>query len=59
MVLKQKTIFDWKIGATYRYKPMGINAELAAVGSNLKPKTLQVKIKRGKTEAVFTLTKSF
>ena len=52
--------FDWKIGATYRYKPMGINAELAAVGSNLKTKDFTSQNKKGvKTEAVFTLTKSF
>jgi len=52
--------FDWKIGATYHYKPMGINAELAAVGSNLKTKGFTNQNKKGvKTEAVFTLTKSF
>ncbi|MBT0888297.1 hypothetical protein LZP46_12565 [Acinetobacter sp. SCLZS86] len=42
------------------YKPMGINAELAAVGSNLKTKDFTSQNKKGvKTEAVFTLTKSF
>lgn len=52
--------FDWKIGATYRYNPMGINVELAAVGSNLKTKDFTSQNKKGvKTEAVFTLTKSF
>ena len=52
--------FDWKIGATYRYTPMGINAELAAVGNNLKTKGFTDENKKGvKTTAVFTLTKSF
>ncbi|MEZ2901840.1 TorF family putative porin [Acinetobacter terrestris] len=52
--------FDWKIGATYTYKPMGINAELAAIGSNLNTKGFTDTNKKGvKTAAVFTLTKSF
>lgn len=56
----EEHFFDWKIGATYRYTPMGINAELAAIGSNLKTKDFTEGNKKGvKTTAVFTLTKSF
>lgn len=52
--------FDWKIGATYRYVPLEINAELAAVGSNLKTEGFTDENKKGvKTAAVFTLSKSF
>lgn len=52
--------FDWKIGATYAYKPMELLAELAAIGSNLTTGGLSDTNKKGfKTAAVFTLTKSF
>lgn len=52
--------FDWKIGVTYAYKPMGLLAELAAMGSNLTTGGLSDTNKKGvKTAAVFTLTKSF
>lgn len=53
--------FDWKISVTYIYKSMGINAELAAIGSNnLNTKNFTDTNKKGvKTAAVFTLTKSF
>ena len=51
---------DWKIGATYTYKPLSLNAELAAMGTNLDSSGFTDTNKKGiKTAAVFTLTKSF
>lgn len=52
--------FDWKIAATYNHKPMGLMAELAAIGSNLTTRGLTETNKKGlKTAAILTLTKSF
>lgn len=52
--------FDWKIGANYSYKPMNLNAELAAIGTNLDSSGYSDSNKKDvKTAAVFSLTKSF
>lgn len=52
--------FDWKLAATYNHKPMGLIAELAAIGSNLTTRGLSKTHKKGvETAAVFTLTKTF
>ncbi|EPG38223.1 hypothetical protein F907_02195 [Acinetobacter colistiniresistens] len=52
--------FDWKIAANYNYKPMNLNAELAAIGSDLDHTGYSDSNQKGvKTAAVFSLTKSF
>jgi hypothetical protein len=52
--------FDWKIGANYSYKPMNLNVELAAIGTNLDHTGYSDSNKKGvKTASVFSLTKSF
>lgn len=51
---------DWRIAANYNYKPMNLNAELAAIGTNLDTHGFTDTSKKGvKTAAVFTLSKSF
>lgn len=52
--------FDWKIAANYNYKPMNLNAELAAIGTDLDHTGYSDSNQKGvKTAAVFSLTKSF
>lgn len=56
----EEHFYDWKIGASYAYKPMEINAELAAIGSTINTKGFTNTNKKGvKTAAVFILTKTF